>query len=153
MQRAGLSADTLAAKNKSLARTYSRSIKNAIATVAFTALARQAISFSADFDKAMNDVAAKSGATAMQLKEMRELAKDLGSTTAFSASQAAEGMTFLAQAGLDANESIKALPNVLDLAQAGNLSLAQSADIATNCLLYTSPSPRDGLLSRMPSSA
>ena len=40
---------------------------------------------------------------------------------------------------------------VMAIASAGNLSISQS--VVSTCLLYTSPSPRDGLLSRMPSSA
>ena len=43
--------------------------------------------------------------------------------------------------------------NVVVLTGAGDKAFCSGGDQNVNCLLYTSPSPRDGLLSRMPSSA
>ena len=86
------------------------------------------------FEQGMNKVAAVSGATEAEMASLTAIAKDLGSTTSFSAAQAAEGLGFLAQAGFDATEAGKALPGVLQLAAAGGLQLAEAADIATNVL-------------------
>ena len=86
------------------------------------------------FEQGMNKVAAVSGATEAEMASLTTIAKDLGSTTSFSAAQAAEGLGFLAQAGFDATEAGKALPGVLQLAAAGGLQLAEAADIATNVL-------------------
>lgn len=86
----------------------------------------------ADFQGAMNEVEAVTQPTTAELAKMEETAKKLGRTTQFSASEAAEGMKFLGQAGLSASEQIQALPRMLDLAAAGSLNLGQAADIATD---------------------
>lgn len=86
------------------------------------------------FEEGMSRVGAISRASAQDLEAMREVARDLGSTTEFSATQAADGLGFLAMAGFNARESIAALPQVLDLATASGLGLAQSADIASNVI-------------------
>lgn len=93
-----------------------------------------ALTMSGDFEAGMNKVQALSGATGEELAAMRDLAKDLGSSTQFSASEAAEAMSFLAMAGFDAQQTMEALPGVLNLAAAGGLDLATSADIASNVL-------------------
>jgi len=87
-----------------------------------------------DFDAAMSKVLAVSGSTNKEFKDMRLLAKDLGATTVFSASQAASGMEFLARAGFSASTIIKAMPSVLDLAASSSLDLATAADITSNIM-------------------
>lgn len=87
-----------------------------------------------DFEQSMNKVSAISGATGADFDMLRNKAKELGATTSFSASQAADGMSFLAMAGFEANEIVSAMPGVLNLAAAGNMDLATSADIASNIL-------------------
>lgn len=86
----------------------------------------------AAFDDQMAKVAALSGATGDELQALRDKAKDLGSTTKFSASQAAEGMNYLAMAGFDTNEILKGIPATLSLAAAGGLELGEAADIASD---------------------
>ena len=98
---------------------------------AFGALAAKT---AGDFQQGMNRVAAVSGATGDQLGQLREQAKELGRTTQFSASQAAEGMGFLAQAGFEANEILGAMPGTLQLAAASQIELGEAADIASNIL-------------------
>ena len=88
----------------------------------------------ADFEQAMSNVRAVSGATEEQFASLSSEAQRLGSTTRFSATQAAEGMAFLARAGFDANESLVGVESTLRLAQAGGLELASAADIASNVL-------------------
>lgn len=87
-----------------------------------------------DFEQSMNKVSAISGAVGTDFDMLRNKAKELGATTSFSASQAAEGMSFLAMAGFEAKEIVSAMPGVLNLAAAGNMDLATSADIASNIL-------------------
>src|SRR5690625_3127631 len=65
---------------------------------------------------------------------MTELARELGATTQFSASQAADAMSFLSMAGFDVNQTMTAMPAVLNLAAAAQLDMAQSADIASNIM-------------------
>lgn len=88
----------------------------------------------ANFSQAMSTVKAITGATQEQFKELRDEAKRLGATTRFSATQAAEGMQFLARAGFAANEVMASIGDTLNLAQAGALELGRAADIASNVL-------------------
>lgn len=84
------------------------------------------------FQKEMNNVRALSGATGEQFAQLTDLARELGRTTQFSASQAASAQSFLAKAGLETEEIISALPRTLELAAAANIDLASAADIVTN---------------------
>lgn len=95
---------------------------------------REIIATLAQFDTAMSKAGAISRATADELKAMRDIAKDLGATTEFSAKQAADGLTFLSMAGFSASEGIAAIPAVLDLATAAALDLGQAADTASNIM-------------------
>lgn len=88
----------------------------------------------ADFEKGMNKVKAVSGATGKDFERLQRQAKELGRTTQFSASQAADAMGFLAMAGFEVNDIIGAMPGTLQLAAAGALDLGEAADIASNVL-------------------
>lgn len=88
----------------------------------------------AQFSQAMSTVQAITNATIIQFKDLREEAKRLGSTTRFTATQAADGMTFLARAGFEVDEVLGSIEGTLQLAQAGALDLARAADIASNVL-------------------
>lgn len=88
----------------------------------------------ADFGQAMSTLQAVTGATADEIKLLEAEAKRLGGSTRFSASQAAEGMIFLARAGFTAAEALQAVEGTLTLAQAGGLDLGRAADIASNVL-------------------
>lgn len=103
----------------------------AIALVSF--VKSSAVAF-LEFERAMNRVAAISGATEKQWIELQEVALELGRTTVFTATQSAKAMEFLALAGLKTLDIMKALPTVLNLAAAGGLELARSADIVTNVM-------------------
>lgn len=87
-----------------------------------------------DFESGMNKVRALSGATGDDFLNLRNQAKQLGSTTQFSAGQAADAMGFLAMAGFKANDIYSAMPGTLDLAAASQVDLATSADIVSNIL-------------------
>ena len=88
----------------------------------------------ANFGFEMSKVQAISGATGEQLEEMTALARKMGATTMFTATQAAEGMKFLSMAGFNAKETMQALPATLALAQAGTIDLARASDIASNVM-------------------
>jgi len=87
-----------------------------------------------EFEKTMSQVKAITGATGEDFDKLKEIAKKLGSTTVFSATEAASGMVALGQAGFTTNEIISALPGTLSLATAGNIDLASSADIVSNVM-------------------
>jgi TP901 family phage tail tape measure protein len=93
-----------------------------------------AVKTSADFEKGMSRVGALSGATEGELAMMTDTAKTLGATTAFTAREASDGMSFLAMAGYDANDTVSAMPGLLSMAAAGQTDLATTADIASNVL-------------------
>lgn len=108
------------------------------AMMAFSAVAMAGIGASVktaiDFEAAMSKVGATSRANKEDLARLTATARELGATTAWSASQAAEGMQFLAMAGFSVNDTIAAMPGMLALASAGAVDLADAADIASNIL-------------------
>ncbi len=88
----------------------------------------------ADFERTMTRVQAVSGATADEFIALEKVAREMGRTTIFSATESAEALAFMSQAGLSAADQIEALPKVLELAAAGMLDIAQAADIVTNVM-------------------
>ena len=84
------------------------------------------------FDSSMSNVGALSGATAEDLQMLRDTAKEFGSTTKFSASEAADALGYMALAGWDAQTSASALGGVLDLAAASGMDLAAASDMVTD---------------------
>lgn len=109
--------------------TMSRSVTLPLAGVGATALKA-----GTDFESAMSQVAATMGTTTDKIQDLSKFAQHMGATTAFSATQAAEGLNVLAQSGLTAEEQMTALPEVLNLAAAGNLSLADSSTYVVGTL-------------------
>ena len=87
-----------------------------------------------DFETEMNNLKAVLNATEEDMASLRDQAKSLGETTAFSASQAAAAQTELGKAGLSTQEIIAALPGVLSLAAAGQLDLSEASGIVTATL-------------------
>lgn len=93
-----------------------------------------AIKAGSDFESQMSRVQAISGATGSEFSKLKEQAIQLGADTAFSSSQAAEGMENLAAAGFTTSEIMDAMPGLLDLAAASGEDLASSSDIAASTL-------------------
>ena len=94
--------------------------------------AAEAVQVGMGFDSSMSQVAATMGTTVDQIADLRDYAKEMGSTTAFSATQAAEALNYMALAGYDAETSMDMLPNVLNLAAAGGIQLARASDMITD---------------------
>jgi len=109
-------------------------LKKAFAGVAVGQAAVQSVRFLANFSQEMSTVKAISKATGTEFDALRSKAIDLGTTTRYTATQAASGMLFLARSGYNANQILEAIPGTLNLAQSGALSLGRAADIATNIL-------------------
>lgn len=101
-------------------------------TAAMTAFGKSAISAGIDFDSSMAQVAATMGKTVDEISELREFAQEMGRTTAFSATQAADALNYMALAGYDAKTSMEMLPSVLNLAAAGGMDLALASDMITD---------------------
>ncbi|MEO1951402.1 phage tail tape measure protein, partial [Thioclava sp.] len=87
-----------------------------------------------DFEASMAKVGAVSRASDNDLDRLTATARTLGRETPWSASQAAEGMQYLAMAGFDVNQTIEAMPGMLNLASAGATDLGTASDIASNIL-------------------
>lgn len=114
------------------------------ATAAFAALS---VKTGAEFDKSMSQVAATLGKTNAEMRNevgetdtqfghfsgtLRDFAKFMGKNTAFSAKQSADALNYMALAGYDAQKSMNMLPNVLNLAAAGSMDLANASDMVTD---------------------
>lgn len=110
---------------------------------------------SIDFEKQMSSVQAISGASAEELKQLEEAARKAGATTKFSATEAAQGLEYMALAGYSVSDSIETLPKLLSLATAGNLDLAYASDLVTDIgsALNLTLDDTDELLDKMAKSA
>lgn len=104
------------------------------ASVAIAGVATAAVKTTADFEAQMSRVQAISGATGEDLQALEDQAIQLGASTKFSASEAAQGMENLASAGFSTQEIMAAMPGMLDLAAASGEDLAASSDIAASTL-------------------
>lgn len=114
-------------------------------TAAVAGLGTAAVKTTADFDTSMSQVQATMGITKDAMSELngesvntvealRDLAKQMGSETAFSASDCADAMNYLALAGYDTQEIYDTLPTVLNLAAAGGIDLASASDMVTDAM-------------------
>lgn len=99
-------------------------VAGSAAAVAFT---KTSIDAGMSFDSAMSQVAATMGTTVDKIGNVKAKAEEMGRTTKYTATEAAEGMNILAQAGLSADEQISGIGTVLNLASAGTMSLEESA--------------------------
>lgn len=95
---------------------------------------RQAVSSYADFESQMARVKVITGATDEQFKLLGDRAALLGRKTKFTSSEVADAFGFMAMAGMKTNEIMTASQDVLNLAAAGNMDVARSADIVTNIM-------------------
>jgi len=87
----------------------------------------------ADFDQALNQSIAIMGDVSDALRnDMANAAREVAKQTTFSAEEAAESFFFLASAGLDAEQSVAAMPQVAKFAQAGMFDMALATDLATD---------------------
>lgn len=114
-------------------------------TAAVTGLGTAAVTTAASFESSMSQVQATMGITkdAMSTVEgqsvntmdtLTNLAKKMGSETAFSASECAQALNYLALAGYDTEQMCNTLPTVLNLAAAGDIDLASASDMVTDAM-------------------
>lgn len=87
-----------------------------------------------DFEAAMSEVQAISGATGADLATLEAKAKEMGSTTKFSASQSAEALKYMAMAGWDSQKMLDGLSGVMNLAAAAGEELGVVSDIVTDAM-------------------
>ena len=123
----GVSSMTVAAGN-----LISDLTKTAVTKLA--GLAKSSVSVGMNFDASMSQVAATMGTTVDQIDNLTKVAKEMGSTTKFTATQAADALNYLALAGYDADKAAEVLPSVLNLAAAGGMDLAYASDLVTDAM-------------------
>lgn len=104
------------------------------ATAAVTAFTVSSIKTGMEFDSAMSQVAAVSGATGEDFDLLREKAMEMGASTKFSASEAAEAMNYMAMAGWKTEDMLGGIEGIMNLAAASGESLASTSDIVTDAL-------------------
>lgn len=110
-------------------------------TVPLLGMAAGAVKVGMEFESSMSEVAATMGITVDEIENgsesfelLKETAREMGKTTQYSSSEAAEALNYLALAGYDAEKSAEMLPKVLDLAAAGGLELAHASDLVTDSM-------------------
>nr|WP_304710538.1 phage tail tape measure protein [uncultured Acetatifactor sp.] len=112
-------------------------------TAAVGGLGTAAVKVAADFDSAMSQVAAVSGATGKDLEALRDKAREMGSRTKFSASEAAEAMNYMAMAGWKTGDMLSGIEGIMNLAAASGEDLATTSDIVTDALTALGLSAED----------
>ena len=93
-----------------------------------------AVKTAADYESAMSNVKAITGATGKDFKSLEQLGKDLGASTAWSAKEVAQAMQYTGMAGWTAKDNINGLKGILDLASASGTDLAATSDIMTDAI-------------------
>lgn len=103
-------------------------------SVAAGGIATAALKMSMDFDSAMSQVSAVSGATGDDFQALRDKAIEMGGKTKFSASEAADAMNYMAMAGWKTEDMLSGIDGVMNLAAASGEDLATTSDIVTDAL-------------------
>lgn len=103
-------------------------------TGAVVGLGVAAVKTAADFDAAMSQVAAVSGASGEDLERLRKKAREMGEQTKFSASEAAEAMNYMAMAGWKTEDMLNGIEGIMSLAAASGENLGSVSDIVTDAL-------------------
>ena len=108
------------------------------------------VKFGSDFEKSMTGSTAIMGNLSEEMqKKMETTAREVAKTTRFSATQAAESYYYLASAGMDAAQSMEALPRVAAFAQAGNFDMARATDLLTDAQSALGLTIRDDVVKNM----
>lgn len=128
--------DTVGKKFNDVGKTMSSAGKTMSTYVTAPVLGLGAISLhtASNFDDAMRRVQAVSGSTGAEFEQLSRQARDLGASTSFSASDAADAMYYLALAGWKTNAIMDATPGLLSLAAAAGMELGTAADIVSDTM-------------------
>lgn len=112
-------------------------------TVPIAAIGTAAVKTTADFDSSMSNVGAISGATGKDFDSLRDKAREMGAKTKFSASEAADAMSYMAMAGWKTGDMLDGIEGIMYLAAASGEDLATSSDIVTDALTAMGYSAKD----------
>lgn len=103
-------------------------------TLPLLAVGAYATKTGAEFESAMSKVSALSGATGKDLSTLEKAAREMGRTTRYGSTEAANALSYMSLAGWDTQQMVKGLKPVLNLASAGQMDLAQASDIVTDMM-------------------
>lgn len=112
-------------------------------STAVAGIGAASIKTAADFEAGMSQVAAISGATGGDFEKLRDKAREMGSKTKFSASEAAEAMNYMAMAGWKTEDMLDGVEGIMNLAAASGEDLATTSDIVTDALTAFGLSAKD----------
>lgn len=129
MQSVGQNMQKVGKTMTSVGSTLTRTV-----TAPIVGLGAVAVKTTADFDSSMSKVAAVSGATGEDFDALRSKAREMGKTTVFSASDAADAMNYMAMAGWKTGDMLEGVEGIMNLAAASGEDLATTSDIVTDAL-------------------
>lgn len=105
-----------------------------VAGASLVAMSGYALKVGTDFDYAMSEVKAISGATGKDFQALRDKALEMGAKTKFSATEAGEAMKYMAMAGWKTGDMLSGIEGIMNLAAASGEDLATTSDIVTDAL-------------------
>lgn len=123
------SLETAGNKMQATGKSWARNV-----TLPLVAIAGYAVKVGLDFESAMSEVQALSGATGDDLVKLTDRAREMGATTKYSATDAANALTFMGQAGWSTEQMLSGIDGVMMLAAASGEDLAATASIVTDSL-------------------
>lgn len=103
-------------------------------TVPLLGVGVTALTVAANFEEGMSKVEAISGATASEVEQLSEKAKELGANTKFSATEASEAFSYMAMAGWKTTDMLNGIDGIMNLAAASGENLALVSDICTDAM-------------------
>lgn len=136
IKKVGDEATSLNSKLSNAAKGFGKFAVKAIgwASTAVSAIGGYVTKVGADFESAMSEVSAISGATGEELDALTQKAKEMGASTKFSASESAEAFKYMAMAGWETSDMLDGISGVMNLAAASGEDLAEVSDIVTDAI-------------------
>ena len=136
IKKVGDEATSLNSKLANAAKGFGKFAVKAIgwASTAVSAIGGYVTKVGADFESAMSEVSAISGATGEDLDALTQKAKEMGASTKFSASESAEAFKYMAMAGWETSDMLDGISGVMNLAAASGEDLAEVSDIVTDAI-------------------
>ena len=136
IKKVGDEATSLDSKLANAAKGFGKFAVKAIgwASTAVSAVGGYVTKVGADFESAMSEVSAISGATGADLDALTQKAKEMGASTKFSASESAEAFKYMAMAGWETSDMLDGISGVMNLAAASGEDLAEVSDIVTDAI-------------------
>lgn len=136
IKKVGDEATSLNSKLANAAKGFGKFAAKAIgwASTAVSAIGGYVTKVGADFESAMSEVSAISGATGAELDSLTQKAKEMGASTKFSASESAEAFKYMAMAGWETSDMLDGISGVMNLAAASGEELAEVSDVVTDAI-------------------